>query len=130
MTQQAPHNREPRDRSGSLLSAVQRIKTASVVAPLLALTAISGAAATGVTVILGNTSLVWILWTIFCLCVLASIISYAFWTFKDPDRLQSEDFRLERHRLDLLGDERAPRNLKIIETTPTANTLLEAVRDE
>jgi hypothetical protein len=59
---------------------------------------------------------------------LAVIVAYAAFAVLDPDRLQTEDYRLARHRLDLIGDERDPNNAVVIEAAPTANTFIESAR--
>jgi hypothetical protein len=113
-------------RLGSL---IERVRTGSVVAPLLALTLICGVLAFSVTALPGPVdALVWCLWALFAICVAADLIAYTLFAIKDPDRLQTEDYRLARHRLDLIGDERDPNSEKLIEAAPTANTFLDAVR--
>jgi hypothetical protein len=70
----------------------------------------------------------WCLWALFGLCVVAALVVYCGFAVYDRERLQTEDYRLARHRLDLIGDERDPNNEKLIEAAPTANTFLEAAQ--
>jgi hypothetical protein len=108
----------------SLGSLIERVRTGSVLAPLLALTLVVGAAALGVT-FSSRESLTYALWGLFAICVVATLIAYVVWAIRDPDRLQTEDYRLARHRLEILGDERDPNAPKLLEAAPTANTHLE-----
>jgi membrane protein implicated in regulation of membrane protease activity len=110
---------------GSLGSLIERVRTGSVLAPLLALTLICGVAAFSVTLRLGDTSLAWLLWALFAILVAATLTIYVMFALKDPDRLQTEDYRLARHRLELIGDERDPNDARLIEAAPTTNTHLE-----
>jgi hypothetical protein len=115
-------------RWGALGSVIERVRTGSVLAPLLALTLICGFAAFGVTLRLGDATLAWLLWVLFAGCVAATLVVYIAFAVKDPERLQTEDYRLARHRLDLIGDERDPNSAKMITAQVTANTHVEAVR--
>lgn len=112
-------------RWGTLGSLIERVRTGSVLAPLLALAVICGFAAFGVTLRLGETLLPICLWTLFAFCVFATLVGFIGFALKDPDRLQTEDYRLARHRLELIGDERDPNDPKLLTTAPTANTHLE-----
>jgi hypothetical protein len=109
---------------GSLGSLIERVRTGSVLAPLLALTLIVGVAAFSIT-FSADLILVRALWLLFAFCVLATLLAYVVFAVKDPEKLQTEDYRLARHRLDLIGDERDPNDARLIEATPTANTHLE-----
>lgn len=106
-----------------VISAVKRIQTSSIVAPLLAADVI-----TGVIGLLGAFVLpypiLYGVWVLFGLCVLSSLGSYAFWSWKEPNRLQTERYQLEHQRLLLVGDERDPNSPKLIESTPSANTVV------
>lgn len=117
-------------RWGTLGSLIERVRTGSVLAPLLALTVICGSAAFGVTLRLGEAALTNCLWGLFAFCVLATFGSYVGFALSDADRLQTEDYRLARHRLDVIGDERDPNDPKLLSATPTANTYLEAAAHE
>ena len=110
---------------------IERVRTGSALAPLLALTLICGAAALSISLSLrlhGSHSLMWCLWGLFGLCVVGTIGAYGWFAVCDPERLETEDYRLARHRLELIGDERDPNNEKLIEAAPTANTFLEAAQ--
>ena len=109
----------------SLGSLIERVRTGSVLAPLLALTLIVGVAAFSVTPFSNDTTLVRSLWALFAFCVFATLVAYVVFALKDPDKLQTEDYRLARHRLELIGDERDPNDARLIEAAPTANTHLE-----
>jgi hypothetical protein len=111
---------------GSLTSAVQRIKTSSVIAPLLAADAISGAVALAATFRLGAEALTWLVWGPFFGCVALTLIAYVFWSFREPNRLQTEDYQLERQRLDMLGDERDPNNPAVLRGPMTGNTAVQS----
>ena len=110
----------------SLGSLIERVRTGSVLAPLLALTLIVGAAAFSVTPFSNDTTLVRSLWALFAFCVFATLVAYVVFALKDPDKLQTEDYRLARHRLELIGDERDPNDARLIDAAPTGNTHLEA----
>ena len=69
-----------------------------------------------------------VLWALFGICVVCSLVAFFVMVISDPDRLQTEDYRLARHRLDMIGDERDPNNEVVIEATPTTNTFLETAR--
>ncbi len=115
-------------RWGPLASVIERVRTGSVLAPLLALNLICGFAAFGVTIWLGDTTLARLLWVLFAVCVTATLVIYVVFAIKDPEKLQTEDYRLARHRLDLIGDERDPNNVKMITSQATANTHVEAAQ--
>lgn len=110
---------------GSLGSVIERVRTGSVLAPLLVMDVICGFAAFGVTLRLGDNNLVWALWAFFALCMTASIAMFVAFAIKDPERLQTEDYRLARHKLDLIGDERDPNSPKMITEQVSANTHVE-----
>ena len=112
---------------GSLGTLIERVRTGSVLAPLLALAVIVAVAAFSVS-FSHDTVLVRSLWALFAFCVLATLIAFVLFALKDPDRLQTEDYRLARHRLELIGDERGPNEAKLLDAAPTANTHLEAAR--
>lgn len=117
-------------RWGSLGSLIERVRTGSVLAPLLALTVIVAFAAFGITLWLGETLLTYCLWGLFAFCVFAALAAYLAFALADPDRLQTEDYRLARHRLELIGDERDPNDPRLLSAAPSANTYLEAVTHE
>ena len=102
---------------------MERIRTGSVIAPLLALTFMVGLFALAISWS-SNSSVINGLWCLFALCVIFTILAYIWWSIKEPERLQTEDYRLARHRIDVIGDERDPNDPKVIEGTPSANTHL------
>jgi membrane protein implicated in regulation of membrane protease activity len=106
-------------------SAIQQVRTGSVLAPLLALSIITGMIALVATAGVGDTFIARCLWALFALVVLTTIGSYIAWSFAAPDRLQTEDYRLERHRIDVIGDERNPKRMQVIDTVAvaTSNTM-------
>jgi hypothetical protein len=122
---------QPMLRWFQLGSLIERVRTGSALAPILVLTLISAAAAFSTTVshsLHGSDGLMWCLWGLFALCVVTALVVYCGFAINDPERLQTEDYRLARHRLDLIGDERDPNSDKLIEAPPTANTYLGVTR--
>jgi len=113
---------------GAFYSLLERIRTGSIVAPMLALTFVVGLYAFLTTWASTNERLVWMLWGVFTLCVVATLGAYIYWAINEPDRLQTEDYRLARHKLDLIGDERDPNSMRLLSAPPTANTHVEASR--
>jgi hypothetical protein len=95
-------------------------------APLLALDFIVGLFAFGTT--WSSNSIVG--QCLFVFCVIATIGWYGYWAIKEPDRLQTEDYRLSKHRIDVIGDERNPNDIKVIQAAPTPNTHLAEARVE
>ncbi|MEY9572999.1 hypothetical protein ABIE88_000575 [Bradyrhizobium diazoefficiens] len=86
-------------------SVVEKITTNSALNPLLWLC--------GVTLLFTMPGAIWGAATTSLVCltlasaaVLAPIIAYFFWMFRDPVKLQSEHYQLERQKMELLGDER------------------------
>lgn len=77
---------------------VERIKTNSVLNPLLWLAAIIAASAIPAALLSADGVQIF-----FCalaaLPVVVAIVAYFIWMFLDPDRLQSEDYQLEQHKL-------------------------------
>lgn len=88
-------------------SAIERVRTNSAMNPLLWLNGCSlpftipGA-------IWGPHPLNMVMMTIAGTTILSAVAAYFIWMFRDPNRLQSEDYQLEHQRMLLLGDERAP----------------------
>jgi hypothetical protein len=87
-------------------SAVERVRTNSAMNPLLWLC--------GCSLPFTVWGAVWAPYpnSVIFLClaaasILSAIAAYFIWMFRDPNRLQSEDYQLENQRM-LLGDERAP----------------------
>jgi hypothetical protein len=109
-------------------SLIERIRTNSVMAPLLKLTFMVGLFALATTWS-SNPNIIIGLWGLFAICVIFSMLAYVGWSIKEPDRLRTESYRLEHHRLkQLIGDERDPNNAKIIEGERASNTHLEPVK--
>jgi hypothetical protein len=109
-------------RLAPLISAFQRIQTTSVLAPLFVPTII-----VGVVGLIGSPFLPIVisggLWILFGLCVLFTLGAYVYWSAKEPNRLQTERYQLEQKRLLLIGDERDPNSMKLIDSAPSANTV-------
>jgi hypothetical protein len=103
---------------GQLYSLIERIRTGSIVGLFCLLT----------TWVSRDELLVHGLWGVFVVCVAAVLVAYIVWAFRDPDRLQTEDYRLARHRMDVIGDERNPNDVPMIEAVP--NTHVEASQAE
>ena len=99
-----------------------RITTKSVLAPLSVPGGLIGAFAVLLTPLAGpHHPLTYVLWGAFLLWMFGGVgIAYIYWSIKDPDRLQTENYLLEQQRMKTIGDERHPG--KVIEDTLTANT--------
>jgi hypothetical protein len=107
-----------------LATLIERVRTRSVLAPLIALDIIAAVGAVAFSALRGPVTMTWLPWGIFGVCVIATIGAFAAFAICDPDRLQTEDYRLARHRLDVIGDERDPNNPSLIEAAPTNNPQL------
>ncbi|KYK45276.1 hypothetical protein A1D31_35430 [Bradyrhizobium liaoningense] len=86
-------------------SVVEKIKTNSALNPLLWLC--------GVTLFFTMPGAIWANAPTSHVClalasgsIIAPIIAYFIWMFRDPAKLQSEHYQLERQKMELLGDER------------------------
>lgn len=109
-----------------LLSAIQRVKTASVLAPLLAFNVIIGTVALCATLLFDHKDPVLIaLWCLFGICVFYTLGAYSFFAKSAPNRLQTEDYQLAHHRLNLIGDERNPNSAVLINSTLTSNAAMD-----
>ncbi|MFX4222522.1 MAG: hypothetical protein ACMVO3_17095 [Thalassobaculum sp.] len=90
----------------NLERAVARVTTRSALNPILWLSGI----VTPISIILATTSSAhfapWLL-ALGAIPVLVSITAYIYFMVKDPDRLQSEEYNLERQRIEHLGDNEA-----------------------
>jgi hypothetical protein len=110
-----------------LINYFARFKTTSALAPLLAAGSILCLTAFGVTWLVGaDHTLTWMLW-IFILFFWTAFIggAYVFWSIKNPNRLQTEDFQYKA--LQVLTDERHPG--KTIEHEPlTSNTVVGVIK--
>jgi hypothetical protein len=112
-----------------LMSAVERIKTASVLAPLLVLDVICATLALIATLLFGvSSNWLWVAWTPFLICTVFTLGAYGYWSIVAPNRLQTEHYQLAQQRLFLIGDERDPNSAKLIESAPTSNTALTGQR--
>jgi hypothetical protein len=114
----------PRD----LIRTIGRFKTTSVLAPLLVGGIIIGGLALALTMWIGpNHPLSWMLWIfVVVYWTLAIGGGYAYWSFKEPDRLQTENYQLQQQRIRVVTDERHPG--KTIEHEPlTPNTALQSM---
>jgi hypothetical protein len=111
----------PRD----LIRTIGHLKTTSALAPLLMPAGLIGVFAVLMTIVGGpHHPLTWVLWIFFIIWMVAIGGAYIFWSFKDPDRLQTENYQLEQQRINLIGDERNPG--KVIEGSPlTSNTAMQ-----
>jgi hypothetical protein len=109
--------RLPRD----LIRTIGHLKTTSALAPLSMPAGLIGVFAVLMTIVGGpHHPLTWVLWIFFIVWMVGIGGAYAFWSFKGPDRLQTENYQLEQQRIRTIGDERHPG--KVIEGTLTANT--------
>jgi hypothetical protein len=108
----------------ALIGTIGRFKTTSALALLLVAGLFFGLFACAVTAWTGaDHPLTWTLWSFVMVWFLGIGGAYIYWSIKDPDRLQTEDYQLEQRRINLLGDERHPG--KVIEAAPlTANTTI------
>jgi hypothetical protein len=99
-----------------------RLTTRSVLAPLSVPGGLIGTFALLMTPVAGpHHPLTYGLWIAFLVWIFGGIgIAYIYWSIKDPDRLQTENYQLEQQRIKTIGDERDPG--KVIEGTLTANT--------
>jgi hypothetical protein len=100
---------------------LRRLTTRSVLAPLSVPGVVIGVFALLMTPVAGpHHPLTYALWIAFLVWFGGVGGAYWFWSFKDPNRLQTENYQLEQQRIKVIGDERHPG--KVIEGTLTANT--------
>jgi hypothetical protein len=85
--------------------AMEKIKTNSAINPLLWLAALVLPTSLTGAYFLPEFRLMFV--SAMVVVITAPIIAYFIWMFRDPNRLQSEDYQLENQRM-LLGDERHP----------------------
>jgi hypothetical protein len=108
-----------------LQSVIERVRTESALNPLLWLSGLTLLAAVAASYFDGY--LKWALFGMSALCVLVALVAYIYFMLRDPNRLHSERYQLERHKLDLMLDERFPGRLPVtIDVTPTSNTSVQA----
>jgi hypothetical protein len=107
-----------------LIGTIGRFRTTTVLAPLYVPLIASGVLASFVTPFAGfDHPLTWMLWIVFVVVVGTAILFYCIWSVANPDRLQTEEFRLEQQRISVIGDERHPGPVLLIENAPlTSNT--------
>lgn len=113
-----------RGRWGTLgHAAVEKVRTNSALNPLLWLVAVTlpsgilGAICT-------DPPLREVCMSLAILPVIAALIAYFIWMFRDPTKLQSEHYQLEQQRITLLGDDRNLGRPPVIEGDLAANTVL------
>jgi hypothetical protein len=110
-----------------LISAIERINTANVIAPLFVVDIV-----VGVVALIGSAfipaPIPIALWVLFGFCVLFTLGAYVYWSLRAPNRLQTERYQLEHQRMLLIGDERDPNSAKFITAQATANTHVEAAQ--
>jgi hypothetical protein len=106
-----------------LINTLGRFRTTSVLAPLQVL---------GIIVVIpfiivmwlagADHSLTWMFSYLFAAVVVVALLSFCIWSFANPDRLQTEEYRIEQQRL--IGDERQPgAGAVLIDNAPlTSNT--------
>jgi hypothetical protein len=104
---------------------IEKVKTQSAINPLLWLC--------GVVFLFAMPGAIWARELVSNVClammvvaVVAPIVAFFILMFRDPMRLQSEHYQLEHQRLHLLGDERSPGNIKIIDGELAPNSAVTA----
>jgi hypothetical protein len=112
--------------TSDLVRIFGHFKTTSALSPLLVGGSILCLAAFGVTWLAGPSHpLTWMLWIFVMLWWLGAGGAYIFWSKTGPDRLQTEDYQLQR--LQVLTDERHPgRTIEHQELTP--NTAIKVLK--
>jgi hypothetical protein len=96
----------------------ERIKPASILSPLHGLYIICGLAAVS-TATLGTDPIVaWVFFGLFGIAVCFTLVAYIYWSRNDPGRLQREDYRMERPKMPVIGDERDPNSRRALLTSP------------
>jgi|SRR6516165_7501518 len=110
-----------------LIGTIGRFRTTSVVAPLYYPLVTIGLLAIPVTWWAGPDHLLtWMIWSFFFANILVIFGSFIFFLITNPERLQTEEYRLEQQRITLIGDERDPG--KVIDNIPlTPNTAIMGV---
>jgi hypothetical protein len=108
-----------------LIGRIGRFRTTTVLAPLYVPLIISGVLASFVTPFAGvDHPLTWMLWIVFVVLVGIAGLFYCIWSVANPDRLQTEEYRLEEQRMRIIGDESRPgAGAVVIDSAPlTSNT--------
>lgn len=108
-------------RMPDLPSVIARVRTESALNPLLWLTGLTLVAAVSASYF--DKNLAWALFGAVALEIVVALGCYVYFMLSDPNRLHSERFQLERHRMELMLDERFQGRLPAtIDVTPTSNT--------
>ncbi len=79
-------------------AVIERVSTKSILNPLLWLCAIILLTGIPAVCLLAGVPQV-LLMLLIAFVVVVTIAAYFMWSFKDPDRLQSEDYQLARHKI-------------------------------
>jgi hypothetical protein len=109
-----------------LIGTIGLFRTTSILAPLLVTAIIIGVFAFGVMMWAGSDHLLtWALWIAFFIVLALILLVYIGLLLVNPDRLQTEEYRLEQQRITtLIGDERHP-GTTLIESSPlTSNSVI------
>jgi hypothetical protein len=113
-----------RARLGTLgNSVVERVTTNSAVNPLFWLCGVV-LVSTMPGAIWGHSPVSEVCLGLATLAVVSPIVAYFIWMFRDPIKLQSEHYQLERQRIELLGDERSRTTPTIIEGELVDNAIV------
>lgn len=111
-----------------LVGTLGRFRTSSVLAPLHILLIIVGVLTLLWTWTAGvDHLLTWVLVIAAVVVGGADLLFYCIWSVANPDRLQTEEYRLEERRISVIGDERRPgAGAELIDSEPlTSNTAIE-----
>jgi hypothetical protein len=111
----------------NMINAAGRMATKSVVSPKQWLAGIALACLVpGVILTHGVAQYVFLF--LICATVLSSLAAYWYFALTDPERLQTEEFVLQKSQL--LGDERNSGTLIDLNARPTSNTFITPTDDE
>lgn len=84
-------------------NSVERTITKSVMSPLLILCAIAlPVLGTAIYLTAGEVQVT--LTYLFAFILISTVVFYSYFAFREPERLQSEDYRIEMRRIDVLGE--------------------------
>jgi hypothetical protein len=114
-----------------LVGIIGRFRTTSVLAPLFVPLIIMGVFASFVTPFAGvDHPLTWMLWIAVVAVFGMILLFYPIWSVINPDRLQTEDYRLEQQRItqQVIGDERHPGPVLIEGAPLTSNTAIGQIK--
>ena len=105
-----------------LPNVIARVRTESALNPLLWLVGLTLLAAVSAGAF-DRDDLMWALIYAMAAEVAVALLAYLYFMLRDPNRLHSERYQLERQRMELMLDERYPGRLPVtIDVTPTSNT--------